>query len=47
MDNVNGRSVFQISYFEHIIRNERELYEIRKYIEENPIKWETDDYYIN
>lgn len=34
-------------FFEHIIRNEQELYDIRKYIEENPIKWETDDYYIN
>lgn len=47
MDNVSGRSMFQTSYFEHIIRNEQELYEIRKYIEKNPIKWETDDYYIN
>ncbi|MGN0174309.1 MAG: hypothetical protein ACI39F_07690 [Acutalibacteraceae bacterium] len=45
MDNKNGRKVFQTSYFDHIIRNEQELYEIRKYIEQNPMKWELDEYY--
>ena len=40
-----GFSIWQISYFEHIIRNNDELYEIRKYIEENPIKWNSDEYY--
>ena len=45
MDNVKGRKVFQPSYFEHIIRGEKDLFEIRKYIEENPVKWETDEYY--
>ena len=45
-DNIVGRKVFQSSYYEHIIRNERDLFEIRKYIENNPIKWETDEYYI-
>ena len=40
-----GFSIWQKSYFDHIIRNEQELYEIRKYIEQNPIKWEFDEYY--
>ena len=44
-DNIVGRKVFQSSYYEHIIRNERDLFEIRKYILENPIKWETDEFY--
>ena len=38
--------LWQRGYYEHIIRNERDLFEIRKYIENNPIKWETDEYYI-
>lgn len=46
IDNVAGRKVFQTSYFDHIIRNEQELFEIRKYIDENPTKWELDKYYL-
>ena len=40
------KKLWQRGYYEHIIRNERDLFEIRKYIKENPIKWETDEYYI-
>ena len=40
-----GSSIWQRSFFDHIIRDENELYEIRKYILENPIKWEIDEYY--
>ena len=40
-----GESIWQRSFFDHIIRDENELYEIRKYILENPIKWEFDEYY--
>jgi REP element-mobilizing transposase RayT len=29
---------WQSRYFDHIIRNERGLYQIRKYIEENPLR---------
>ena len=39
------KHVWQRGYYEHIIRNERDLEEIRKYIEENPIKWIFDKYY--
>ena len=44
-DDISGRKVFQSSYYEHIIRGEKDLFEIRKYIKENPIKWEFDEYY--
>jgi REP element-mobilizing transposase RayT len=42
--NENGFQNFkwQRNYYEHIIRNEQDLYRIRKYIELNPIKWELD-----
>ena len=32
------KSIWQDSYYEHIIRNENDLYETRKYIEENPAR---------
>jgi putative transposase len=34
--------VWQDNYFEHIIRNERELWAIRQYIENNPAQWAQD-----
>ncbi|MBU0701085.1 transposase [bacterium] len=37
-----GVSVWQRNYYEHIIRNERELNKIREYIMYNPLKWELD-----
>lgn len=33
---------WQRNYYERIIRSENELNQIRKYIIENPPKWETD-----
>jgi REP element-mobilizing transposase RayT len=43
---LQGVPVWQRNYYEHIIRNEKELYEIRKYIEYNPIGWMEDEYFI-
>jgi hypothetical protein len=38
-----GRSViWQRNYYEHIIRSEAELAEIRRYILNNPLMWEMD-----
>lgn len=37
-----GASLWQRNYYEHIVRNDGELYAIRKYIRENPRKWELD-----
>ena len=39
--------VWQRSYYEHIIRNEKDYLIYYEYILNNPIKWETDDYYVN
>ena len=33
---------WQRSFYDRIIRNEKELYHIRKYIEQNPLKWELE-----
>lgn len=40
-----GFSLFQRSYHDHIIRNEREYEKIRQYIDTNPLKWEDDCFY--
>ena len=37
-----GIHVWQRNYYEHIIRNEDELKVAKKYIAENPLKWESD-----
>ena len=37
--------IWQRNYYEHIIRNELDLQNIRKYISLNPIKWEIDEYF--
>ena len=31
--------IWQRNYYEHIIRNEKEYYEIIKYMQNNPIRW--------
>jgi len=41
----SGIKLWQRNYFEHIIRNENDLYNHRKYISENPLKWTLDKYY--
>jgi REP element-mobilizing transposase RayT len=35
---------WQRNYYDHIIRNEKELEEIRKYIYYNPLNWSNDEY---
>ncbi|MEW6376427.1 MAG: transposase [Thermodesulfobacteriota bacterium] len=40
--NRTGQPFWQRNYYEHIIRNERELSRIREYIQNNPLKWELD-----
>lgn len=40
----NGNDTFrwQSRFYDRIIRNDRELYNIRKYIEQNPLKWDIE-----
>jgi len=35
--------LWQRNYYEHVIRNEDELNEIRQYIIDNPAKWDMDE----
>ena len=37
--------VWQRNYYEHVIRTDNELHEIREYIVNNPAKWELDKYF--
>ena len=42
-----GYSIWQKSFHDHIIRNEKEYNLIAEYIENNPIKWEDDCFHPN
>ena len=39
------KRIWQRNYYEHVIRNEKELYRIIKYIQYNPLNWEMDNIY--
>ena len=41
-----GCSIWQRSYYDHVIRNEQDYLARVRYIEENPAKWYFDDYYV-
>ncbi|MCK6621639.1 MAG: hypothetical protein HUU32_05625 [Calditrichaceae bacterium] len=38
-----GKKLWQRNFHDHIIRNGRELFNIRQYIIDNPLKWEVDN----
>ena len=40
-----GYSIWQKSFYEHIIRNEKEYYKIKEYIQNNIINWKQDKYF--
>jgi REP element-mobilizing transposase RayT len=42
-----GKSIWQKSFYDHVIRNEQAYLEVCKYIEENPIRWKEDEYYVD
>ena len=39
---LNMTGIWQRNYYEHIIRNERELHNIARYIRDNPLNWQLD-----
>ncbi len=41
-DSTRRAKFWQRNYYEHVIRSETELYTIRRYIRENPLKWALD-----
>ena len=42
-----GYPVWQRSYYEHIVRNEKSYNQISEYIRYNPEKWLNDKYYVD
>jgi len=40
--NQKGVSVWQRNYYEHIIRDEKEMNKLREYIINNPLQWNFD-----
>jgi putative transposase len=40
--NIAGLPVWQRNYYEHVVRNEKELNRIREYILYNPLQWQFD-----
>jgi len=38
-----GTPVWQRNYYEHVIRDETSLNDIRQYIIDNPLRWENDE----
>ncbi|MBQ2948295.1 MAG: transposase [Clostridia bacterium] len=45
LDGCAGRQIWQRSFHDHIIRDERDYLKIWRYIEENPQRWEQDCFY--
>ena len=41
-----SKSIWQPSFYEKTVRTKRDFKDIWKYIDENPLKWVNDDYYI-
>ena len=46
MSGVKNKILWQRSFYEHIIRNDTEFLGIWQYIDDNPAKWEEDEYYV-
>ncbi len=42
LQNARGSVIWQRNYYEHVIRNEKELELISKYIDYNPLNWQLD-----
>ncbi len=40
-----GYNIWQKSFYEHIIRNEKEYFLTKQYIQNKPINWYEDKYY--
>ncbi len=40
-----GEKIWHRSYYDHVIRTEHDYAQIWQYVDENPTKWESDEYY--
>ena len=45
LDHQPGRRIWQRSFHDHIIRDEKDYLKIWQYIDENPMRWEQDCFY--
>ena len=45
MSNIKGRKILQESFFDKVIRNEEGYFAAWQYIDENPRKWQNDEYF--
>ena len=45
LSNIKGRRIFQESFYEKVIRGEKGYLEVWQYIDENPRKWQNDEYF--
>ena len=41
-----GENIWQSRYYDHVVRNQQDYNEIWEYIENNPVKWIDDMYYL-
>ena len=41
-----GQSIWQRSYYDHIIRDEKDYMVKAEYIATNPARWQKDDYFV-
>jgi putative transposase len=41
----NKVTIWQSRFYEHILRSEKDLFNTRQYILNNPLKWQLDEYY--
>lgn len=44
-NNISAGTPWQRNYYEHVIRNEQDLFEVRNYIQNNPLQWQLDELY--
>lgn len=44
--NTQGIRLWQRNYYEHIIRNEKDLSRIREYTKNNPKRWSEDKFHV-
>lgn len=44
--NSTGSHIWQRGYYDHIIRNDKDLNNIKQYIQTNPQNWQTDNNFI-
>ena len=42
-----GVSVFQRSFYDHVIRGEQDYRDAWNYIDQNPVRWREDEWYTN